>query len=78
MNNLQKSGSKGRSTDEVAEVLLEERESPAVSSMSELINHSNRRFNQALSSIHLESRDTDELRVIVENVVEGVKEDYDV
>lgn len=59
-------------------MLLEEREPPAVSSMSELINHSNRRFNHALSSIHLKSRDTGELRVIMENIVEGVKEDYDV
>lgn len=44
---------------------------------SEVIRHANRRFNQALSVIQLESRDTDELREIVSDVVKGVKEDYE-
>jgi hypothetical protein len=45
---------------------------------TETVRHANRRFNQALSTIQLESRSTDELRGIVSDVVEGVKEDYDV
>ncbi|MYL16166.1 hypothetical protein GLW36_05820 [Halorubrum terrestre] len=60
------------------EVILEESEAEEVSSVSKLVQHSNARFNQALSSIQLESRDKDDLRGIVQSVVEGVKEDYDV
>jgi hypothetical protein len=45
---------------------------------SETVRHANRRFNQAISTIQLESRSTDELRGIVSDVVQGVKEDYDV
>lgn len=60
------------------EVILEEREAEEVSNVSNLVRHSNVRFNQALSSIQLESRDKDDLRQIVRNVVGGVKEDYDV
>jgi histone H3/H4 len=44
---------------------------------TEVVGHANRRFNQALSTIQLETRDTDQLREIVERVVAGVKEDYD-
>lgn len=57
---------------------------------TETIRHANRRFNQALSSIQLESYSLEELRDIeddedikdlndiVDDVVTGVKEDYDV
>lgn len=45
---------------------------------TETVNHANRRFNQALTSIQLESRTTDELREIVDDVVIGVKEDFEV
>lgn len=60
------------------EVMLEEREAGEVSRFSDLVQHSNVRFNQALSSIQLESRDKGDLQQIVRNVVKGVKEDYDV
>lgn len=45
---------------------------------TQTVGHANRRFNQALSSIQIESRTTDELRSIVRDVVEGVEEDFDV
>lgn len=45
---------------------------------TETVRHANVRFNQALSAIQLESRSTGDLRGIVDDVVEGVKEDFDV
>jgi hypothetical protein len=45
---------------------------------TDVVNHANRRFNQALSTIQLESQSREELRDIVDDVVEGVKEDHDV
>lgn len=45
---------------------------------SETVQKANVRFNQALSAIQLESRSQEEIRVIVANVVEAVKEDFDV
>jgi hypothetical protein len=45
---------------------------------TETVRYANIRFNQALSTIQLESRTKDDLRAIVRNVVEAVKEDFDV
>lgn len=45
---------------------------------TDVIGPANRRFNQALSTLHLESRSKREIRNIVEEVVAGVKEDYGV
>ncbi|EJN57808.1 DUF6339 family protein [Halogranum rubrum] len=44
---------------------------------TEVVRHSNVRFNQALSTVQLETRETGDLRDIVERVVKGVKEDYE-
>lgn len=45
---------------------------------AETVDYANQRFNQALSAIQLESRSKDQLRGIVDSVVEGVEQDFDV